>query len=212
MSVIAVYSVPAAEFLLGTVLNRYPTVDVRLEAVVPVEEAAVPYLWVSGATDEVRELMAAEETIAAVAALDETDAGTLLRISWHGTTDDLLSQVVAWNGSLLDGRTDDGEWTLRLRFPDRESLAAFDRGCRRHDIATRLDRLHGLQEETDDDQLLTQTQREALRIALTLGYFDVPRRTTLAELAAELEISDNAVSQRLRRGVKRLVETTVGAD
>lgn len=56
---------------------------------------------------------------------------------------------------------------------------------------------------------LTDHQQEALRTAYELGYFDIPRRASLQEVAAELDISASAVSERLRRAQTRLFEETV---
>lgn len=47
---------------------------------------------------------------------------------------------------------------------------------------------------------------ELVRVAVELGYFDVPRETTLDELARRLECSDVEASRRLRNGIRRLVE------
>jgi len=49
-------------------------------------------------------------------------------------------------------------------------------------------------------------QRDALSRAVAAGYFEVPRRTTLVELADELDISDTAVSQRIRRGMANVLQ------
>jgi len=56
---------------------------------------------------------------------------------------------------------------------------------------------------------LTDHQQEALRTAYELGYFDIPRRATLKEIAAELDISASSVSERLRRAQTQLIEETV---
>lgn len=56
---------------------------------------------------------------------------------------------------------------------------------------------------------LTNRQHEALRTAYELGYFDVPRRTSLEEIAAELDISASSVSERLRRAQTQIVQETV---
>lgn len=44
---------------------------------------------------------------------------------------------------------------------------------------------------------ITDKQREAIRIAVENGYYEKPRRATLADLAEQLDISRSAVSQRL---------------
>ncbi|MFC7043890.1 helix-turn-helix domain-containing protein [Halonotius sp. GCM10025705] len=56
---------------------------------------------------------------------------------------------------------------------------------------------------------LTNHQQEALRTAYEMGYFDIPRRASLQEVAAELDISASSVSERLRRAQTRLIEETV---
>jgi len=60
--------------------------------------------------------------------------------------------------------------------------------------------------ERDDSGLLTDRQREVLETALRLGYFEVPRDATLAEVAAELGVDKSTASTVLRRGEARLVE------
>ncbi|ELY76255.1 helix-turn-helix domain-containing protein [Natrinema pallidum] len=56
---------------------------------------------------------------------------------------------------------------------------------------------------------LSDRQREALRTAYEMGYFDVPRRTSLKAIGTELDISASAVSERLRRAQTSLIEETV---
>lgn len=58
---------------------------------------------------------------------------------------------------------------------------------------------------------LTDPQREALRTAYEMGYFDVPRGASLDDIAAELGIGASAASERLRRAQTHLVETTVAS-
>ena len=73
-------------------------------------------------------------------------------------------------------------------------------------------RLHRLTREGDAEPPgdgLTDRQREALRTAYELGYFDIPRKTALAEVAAELGISASSASERLRRAQTQLIEETV---
>jgi predicted DNA binding protein len=57
---------------------------------------------------------------------------------------------------------------------------------------------------------LTPAQAEALRTALTLGYFAVPKGATASEVAAELGISKSAFLERLRRGQAGLFEQLFG--
>ncbi|WP_135365198.1 helix-turn-helix domain-containing protein [Halosimplex halophilum] len=66
--------------------------------------------------------------------------------------------------------------------------------------------------EADDGDGLTDAQREAIRTAHRLGYFEIPRTATLDDVAAELGISASSCSERLRRAQTHLVETHVGSE
>jgi predicted DNA binding protein len=59
---------------------------------------------------------------------------------------------------------------------------------------------------------LTDSQREALLVAFETGYFEEPRNATLGEVAADLDISQPAASGLLRRGIKRLVASSLMDD
>ena len=101
-------------------------------------------------------------------------------------------------------------WEFRVGFPDNEALSRFFSFCSRHDIPYSIHRI--FQErvgDSDVDGMLTDAQRETLQKGLEIGYFDVPRRNDLRDLGNELEISDSAASQRLRRGLKTLIVQTV---
>jgi predicted DNA binding protein len=56
---------------------------------------------------------------------------------------------------------------------------------------------------------LTDEQYEALVEAYQRGYFEVPLGITLAELAEELGVSHQALSERVRRGTGALVDDTL---
>lgn len=103
----------------------------------------------------------------------------------------------------------DGEYFVRARVPDREALAALREYCRDNDIPFRLARIYQADSSDATAYTLTGPQREALEVAYEHGYFDSPRETTLVAIAEELEVSRQAVADRLRRGHKRLLEATI---
>jgi predicted DNA binding protein len=63
--------------------------------------------------------------------------------------------------------------------------------------------------DRSDDYGLTAPQRQALLLAVEHGYYDVPRNGTLTDIAGELDISEQAASQRLRRGTRSLLRSTI---
>lgn len=52
---------------------------------------------------------------------------------------------------------------------------------------------------------LSRTQRQAVQLAMALGYYDVPRRTDLRGMAARLGITHGALSEVLRRGEQHII-------
>ncbi|AGB36532.1 helix-turn-helix domain-containing protein [Natronococcus occultus] len=103
----------------------------------------------------------------------------------------------------------DGETRIRARVPSREALQDYRESCRERDIPFRLQRIFEESDSGRDYYGVSERQCEALLTALEDGYFDVPRETTLAAVAEELDISDQALSARLRRGQATLLRNTL---
>ncbi|SNR62627.1 Predicted DNA binding protein, contains HTH domain [Halorubrum vacuolatum] len=67
--------------------------------------------------------------------------------------------------------------------------------------------LLSLVKTTDAENLLTERQREVIETAVRMGYFNVPRDSTLAELADELAVDKSTASTILRRGEAQLIKS-----
>ncbi|QRV14154.1 helix-turn-helix domain-containing protein [Haloterrigena salifodinae] len=99
-------------------------------------------------------------------------------------------------------------WRQTGWFADRDAFTAFS-SFWQHNAGFRLHRLTRDRTPEPPGDGLTDCQHEALRTAYELGHFDVPRRASLEEVAAELDISASSVSERLRRAQTRLIRETV---
>ncbi|WP_101294068.1 helix-turn-helix domain-containing protein [Halegenticoccus soli] len=128
----------------------------------------------------------------------------------------LVSKLLADRGiQVLTATSRPGEatWRLRVRSPDRASLSSFLAHCEENGISVRIDKLYSEAypfersgSAGDGANLLTDKQREALELAFSAGYFDIPRKCTVDGLSEEIGVSQQAVSERIRRGVKSLLE------
>lgn len=98
-------------------------------------------------------------------------------------------------------------WRQAGWFADRDALDRL-RAFWQRNGTFRLRRLTR-EREDDPDDVLTDRQREALLTAAEMGYFEIPRRASLADVAAELGITASSLSERLRRAQSRLIETAV---
>lgn len=56
---------------------------------------------------------------------------------------------------------------------------------------------------------LTDRQREALSVAVELGYYDVPRTASVEDVAAELDCAPSTASNHLRKAQARLARSVV---
>ncbi len=109
-------------------------------------------------------------------------------------------------GAVVTGRG----WKVSARFVDRSDLDAFRSACAKADVEFRPLRLFETEADPTDDYGLTTPQHEALRVAARMGYFEVPRDATLSDLADELDTTTSALSERIRRGQRQLIERTIG--
>lgn len=58
---------------------------------------------------------------------------------------------------------------------------------------------------------LSDRQREAVQIALDLGYYDIPRQATNTEVAERLGCASSTASEHLRKAEAKLVRATMGS-
>ena len=118
----------------------------------------------------------------------------------------LLSPVIsAANGVILDMENDGSAWILTVWMPERTDLVQLWDYAKQNDIDIELLRVNEYASLGNTDAGLTDSQREALLVAFENGYFEEPRDATLVEVAADLDISQPAASGLLRRGIKRLI-------
>lgn len=108
----------------------------------------------------------------------------------------------------------DGALLISIIVRDRAVLNDIVDALRESGATVRLQRI-GRREDDDggtielDVTSITSKQREAVELAVELGYYDQPRRADLTDLADRLGISKSAVSQRLNAAELTLVRELV---
>jgi len=97
-----------------------------------------------------------------------------------------------------------------VRFASHESLSDFTSFCEDDGLDLEVTRVYNpTKPDAGPWYGLTEPQREAIDLAVTKGYYDIPRECTTKDLADELGISDQAVTERLRRAIVSLVSHTL---
>lgn len=211
MSVILEFSVDSEQFTLGQVLSQPPAMRFELERIVPTGNTVMPFLWVTGEDFEAfEENVAAHSAIEDIVAVTRVEDSVLYRLAWQGGEDDLIQGITEAEGTVLEA-FGDGGWKFRLRLLDHDRLSAFYNYCTERGISLHIDRTYTLTERTESVHRfgLSQEQREALLLGLREGYFDTPSDVSLSELADDLGISQQAMSDRIRRGTEQVLRETL---
>jgi predicted DNA binding protein len=114
-------------------------------------------------------------------------------------------------GVFVESRTVTADgWLLRVRFADRDALTAFVDAGREAGVTPSVRSLVDTDRTAGSGTSVSPGDAALLRRAYDEGYFDVPRRASQADLAAEFGISSSGVSKRLRRVTETLVSDVVG--
>jgi predicted DNA binding protein len=210
MSIFAEFSLPVTAFPPGGRLRAHTGVTVELEEIIPTG-SVTHYLWIRDEEYEpVVDDLRTEPSVESIEILDELDDRALVRIHWKGVEMPILELIEECGGWIAGATGTADGWSITLRFPQKEALSTFYERCRERGIALEL---LGINEtgfrESDAAFGLTGAQREAVLTAVEEGYFDIPRQVTISELAEQLGISDQAVSERLRRGLEKFLTATL---
>ena len=226
---VAELRLPAADLALSTAFARRPDLSVRAELVATSRpDRPFSFAWVDAgdglAAENARsdpERSSPDDTVDALLdalAVDPT-VGVRSVVVRRGDAalcdlafcDDvaLVADVVTGNdGTILTADATGGEWSLRVRYPSRASLAETVSTLERFGVATRLSQIGCQSVSTAAD--LTEKQRETVAIAFERGYFEIPRQVSLEDLAEELDVTHQALSERLRRAEQTLLGSEFG--
>lgn len=207
MSVIVEFVGDEDVFPLGQAVRNTPDTTIELERLVPAGESRIPSVWVQTAAREAFERRVRDcEYVSQLVAVDHLSDRILYEIRWNGDAHRLLQHVREHRGVILEA-TATHAWYFRLRFPDHSAVSRFYTDCSADGISLHVQRTSSLDENDGVARRfdLTPEQREALLLGLRAGYFDTPSRACLDDLAEELGISQQAVSNRIRRGTKQVL-------
>lgn len=209
MSLRVAFEASSPDLALGPTLETMPTLAVELERQYAIDPDR-PVSFCRVRTDSLERFEHAldrDETIASFDRIDRAAETGLYRLCRSDT--DVVQAYREWvaaGGELLECHGSNGRWSVEMRFPDRASFGRYHDFLETEGVSLEVRRLaENDLSSTDEETELTESQREALRLAYEHGFFEVPRETGLAEIADRLDISTQAVSERLRRGQAKLV-------
>lgn len=211
MSVIADLLIPADAFELGRILDLPPGATVSLEEMVPLGERVVPFFSVNNDAHDA--FVTTVEQHPSVKHLEEVSAHDDERVyalNWVNERDLVFEGLRETGAHLLRATGSTTTWEFELRFSTHDDLSQFREYCSNAHIPLEVERIYNpTTPETGPWFGLTPPQRNTLVRAVNAGYYDIPRRISTQELADEFGISDQAVTERLRRAIITLVENAL---
>lgn len=207
MTTIAEFSVSTESFALAETLPEFPDVAVEVDRIAAhVPGSTMPCVWATdGDTTGFGDAIAADPTVEEIRATANFDGEHLYHIEWGDEINRLVREMIDHEGVILEASGRDDRWRLRIRFMTRDQFETFQRHFEERGPSFRLERLFAAKHPRHTRGDVTPEQQEALVTAVESGYFRVPRETSIREVADALDISHQAVSERLRRGTENLV-------
>lgn len=210
MSLLVDVVLPVTAIPPGGVVTMRTDVLLELERVVPTEHMT-HYLWLVGENyqsvlDELRD----ESAVESVTTLDEYDDRVLVRLHWSGLETPFLELLDERDVVLVDAQGTADGWNATLRVPDEAALGTFYETSQQRGLGVEFRAINGARfDDGEDTDSLSALQRETLEAAFEAGYFDIPRSVTIAGLAAQLDRSEQAVSEALRRAMATHLRRTL---
>ncbi|MXR20806.1 helix-turn-helix domain-containing protein [Halobacterium bonnevillei] len=213
MSSIVEVAVPAEDLALGSTLREVPDATIEsLQYASAGSDQATSELAIEGG-DHVEAAVRRDATVESVTALATLADECVLRVEWTPQTARRFRDLYPDEGVALGVRAIDGSWCFRLLFGDRDAMEDWHRSGGESDVRFEIESVHDPTTTVQSrDHGLSEKQYETLKSALRRGFYDVPRRVTLRELAAEFDVSHQALSERLARAHEVTISNVVAEE
>lgn len=213
MSVILSIELSSSEFAIGRVIDAVDGVQIELESIVPLGKQAIPVLHVQDPNhDSFAQRLEEHPAVASVVLIEQSEDTGTYAAEWTEESGAFYQALLDHTGTILSAIKDGTRWEFDLRFPSHEALTAFREQITKEGIDLDVHRVsQSHQSATTAEDGLSTVQRETLKLAVSEGYYSIPRKTTTAELGEQLGISDQAVVERLRRAITTLGEQYIVA-
>ncbi len=208
VSTIITVDIPADEFALQETLESVSDIEFEVERVAAHEgDSVTPYIWVtSDVLDQVDEAFENDPSIRHAELLETVDGSWLYRMDWIEKIELITYMLTEEEATVMDAYGREDRWTLRILFPKHDGLSRTNEFCENAELTFTVKTIHEMEANRHGRFGLTEKQHETLQTAIENGFYDIPRSVTIDELAGELDVTHQAISERLRRAHRNLVQ------
>lgn len=200
-------TVPASVWI-GEVSRAHPDTRFQIVAATANDTSGVARVDILGpGAESICETVPEYDTVTDLTVFESAEHARSVQIE---TTVPLLMQSLQDSGVPLDMPVEiqNGDLALEATVPQ-QSLSALGETLDEFGIGYTVE---WIRQDVESESLLTDRQRWLLEEALDRGYYDTPRRTSLVELADDLDIAKSTCSEMLHRLEGRVLKDFAEGD
>lgn len=202
------FVLPATEAALSETMERLPGMRATLEQSVASCQSQPSGLWISAPDeDELLSVLESDPSVEGFQRLASSDGRWLFDVDFRHSVEILWSIMLSEGGVLTDVTIHDGEWHFDCRFTEHAAFGTTRESLQERAFEFDVRRISHDDEERPPGAALSEKQYASIKRAWEEGYFEVPREATLEELADDMGLSHQALSERIRRGLALCVES-----
>lgn len=207
MVVIVDLTIPADEFELGQILQVEAEAKITVETMVPLGGQPLPFIRVHNSTqDRFESTVQSHPSVSKIQLVNSHEGELLYALEWEPSAVSLIQTILDLDGVILMATGTPETWSLELRFRTHGALSEFQAYYIEQGMQVSIKHIYNPTRPDAGPYFgLTPAQRKTLGYAVESGYYSLPREVSTQELADEFDISDQAVTERLRRGISTLV-------
>lgn len=213
MVTIADFVLPAEEFALSKTLNeiedaRFETIRVTAHGT----DRVLPLFWgkaPESGHDALVEALETDPSVEDLTLLTTFEDEMLFEMDWVADVAVLTNLILTRGATILAAHGGNSDWHFRALCPTRESLSETYDFCLDSELRIDIKAIRDVNAPGKGEHGLTSSQHDSLVTTFSAGYYTVPREITLSDLADEMDVFHQALSERLRRGHSTLVEGTL---
>jgi predicted DNA binding protein len=203
--------VPASEFALRETTEALGDITFRLERVIAQDpDRIMPFMWATGAErDRFEDVLENDSSVESFELVTDLGNKWLYQMKWIDRIETLVRTIVEEEAVLLGAKGSGETWELKFLFLERDAIRRVQNHFGEAGTSFDAHRIYDQREGSLGAHGLTEKQHRALALALEAGYYEVPRRANAVQLASELGISHQSLSEQLRRAHGTVVTDTI---
>lgn len=187
-------TVPASIWI-GELSRAHPDTRFRIVAATANDTSGVAHVKILGpGAASICDAIPAYESVTDLTIFESAEHSRRVQVE---TTVPVLMKSLQASGVPLDMPVEiaDGDLTLETTIPQ-DTLSGLGETLDEFGISYTVE---WIRQDVESESLLTDRQRWLLDEAIDRGYYDTPRRTTLVELADDLDLAKSTCSEMLHR-------------